>query len=237
MWAYHNREEFKDLDHLEVVGTGRRLDVGGFVFTDSFDVFLRNISEQYLSDAWSQLNSLLNYYQLSPHDLSWGMPHPGETAITGKERLYWEPHHYIGWTSEELFDFYLDEKFLLLDEALGKINPQLRCFATWRSLKWKIDPTNYRLALRLIEALCTDELSTWSPNIVLSEHKFSDLSWIKVIKAYSEGNQFNFDQACEEAEDVYSPIGYSIVMRAMRALIQDDKERTKLQIPGNPETA
>ena len=230
MWAYYHRDEFADLDLLEIPTiVGRRLDVGGFVFTDPFDVFLRKLSEQYLSEAWSQLVFYLEQYHVDPQDLSWGVPHPGETGIPGIETS--EPHHFIGWTSQKLARFYEEDKFSLLDEILSRQTPQLRCIATWRSLKWDIAPTNFRLALRLIEAICTEAEWCWNPTYALSTHKETNYSWLKVVKAINEENQEQLNLALQEAKAEYSALGYRIVMHSIAYLIQHGMENSMLQLP------
>jgi hypothetical protein len=63
MWGYHHRDLFADLDALEIPPiVGRRLDVGGFVSTDHFDIFLRKLLVPYLAETWSHLQVYLERY-------------------------------------------------------------------------------------------------------------------------------------------------------------------------------
>ncbi len=62
MAALH-RDDWKVLNTLEQLTCGRRLDVGGFVLGDSFDTFLRNISEDYLQAAWTRLSAVLKRHR------------------------------------------------------------------------------------------------------------------------------------------------------------------------------
>ena len=232
MAAYYHRDQYADVNLLQLPTTvGRRLDVGGFVFTDSIDAFLKNLSEQYLIEAWSQLVVNLERYHIDPLDLVWGVPHPGETRIPGVNNS--EPHHFIGWTNQKLADFYEEDKFGLLDKQLAKQTPQLRCVATWRSHQWDIAPTNFRLALRLIEAVCTGEITHWHPAVALSTYKKVNQPWLKVVKAVSKDDQAALDLALQEAKTKYSPVGYPIVLLSMHNLLQSgyDLENSKLQLP------
>lgn len=230
---YDHCAPYQDLDSLVIPLPTRRLDVGGFVFTDSFDVFLRKLSEEYLAEAWSKLGFYLEKYQTKATDLSWGWAHPGETSLGNytEKRLFDEPHYFIGWTSQELAEFYQENKYDLLDQDLKKLQPQLRCIATWRSLKWKIASTDFRLGLRLIEYLCIADLTNWSPNIVLAENRQTNDLWLKVAKAYGRGDQIQLNLACHEAKAAYSPAGYRIVMLALASLNGYRIEEPKLQIP------
>ncbi len=111
MWAIHHKDKWKELDEFEVSPiAGRRLDVGGFVLSDPFEIFLRNVSEDYLDQAWRRLSTTLEYYEIEcPQDLSWGWFHPGETYIENHAKV--SPIDLIGWSSQKLTDFDQDASF------------------------------------------------------------------------------------------------------------------------------
>jgi hypothetical protein len=117
-----------------------------------------------------------------------------------------------------LFGFYRDEEvYAPLDQALSKLTPQLRCIATWRSSKWNIAPTNYQLALRLIEASCTDDLVCWYSTYALPIHADTNYPWLRVSKAVHDQNQAALDIALQKAKTEYSALGYHIVMRTTQS--------------------
>jgi hypothetical protein len=93
-------------------------------------------------------------------------------------------------------------------------SPALRCAFTWRSLKWNIAPDNYELALRLIERLCTEEPSDWSPDYILADwHPYDWAPWVWIARAIRDNDQEGLDSALAEAKALYSPLGYRIVVR------------------------
>jgi hypothetical protein len=213
----------------EPTDAGRRLDIGGFVLNDPFEYFLQHISEDYLQAAWQRLHPLLIRYQLAPTDLSWGAPHPGETYIPNRPPN--APSDFIGWTSRELALFYKDRRYEALDTELQTSTPVLRCVATWRSLKWAIAPDNFRLALQLVEALCTDEMSSWNPDYVLRNENQPTEPWLQIAWAIRERNRRHLEQAVDAARAAYSEIGYRIVIRGYTAFIQGSEEDDALHLP------
>jgi len=230
MWAIHHRGQFEDLDALqEPPLAGRRLDVGGFVFADPFDTFLKKISVEYLQEAWSQVEPIIKCYNIDPPDLSWGWCHPGETGIPGI--TVFEPHQWLGWTSQLLYRFYEEDRFSLADKELNALTPNLRCVATWRSHKWRIAPTNFTLALRLIEAMCTDEPSEWHPPFILAENQKINNPWLNLARAVLNEDQPQLDIAVEEAKEVYSPAGYRIVILQVTASILYSPNLRHLKLP------
>ena len=219
MWSPLNRKRWPELDALqEPTDIGRRLDVGGFVLNDPFDTFLRQVSETYLQSAWQRLDNILTRYQFTSTDLSWGAPHPGETYIA--DRTPDSPSDFIGWTSRQLAQFNTDPRYEAMDTELRTGSPVIRCVVTWRSHKWAIAPDNFRLALQLIEALCTDELSSWDPNLVLYEKSSPTEPWLSIAHAIREHDQQQLEQAIATAKMLYSPIGYRIVIRAYSAFLE-----------------
>lgn len=253
------QEQFNDLwPELEVLEVpryvGRRLDAGGFVLGDSFDTILRQLSGDYLRAAWNRLQALLHRYGVESDDLSWGWLHDGETGISGLEQP--APSHFTGWTSLQLDRFYEDPRFVQMDDELKAGSPALRCGCTWRSLKWRIGPDDFPLALRLIEALWTDEPTNWSPIAILCdqeriqdlwrkaprayqqrdtvewaryeaavqaayaapEYRLGDKTllsepWRKVADAIGARSQHQLDHELREAQMVYSPMGYRLLLR------------------------
>lgn len=214
LFAGH-RSDWEELDLLAEPTVGRSLPVGGFVFGDSFDVLLRHISEDYLRAAWERLSSVLEQNQIVVEDLSWGWIHPGETGL-GVENLQpidnSAPSDYLGWTSCELSEIWRTEQLHHLDEILKASVPLLRCTATWRSLKWRIAPDNFPLALKLIEALCTVEVSDWHPEVVLAGITDSPELWRRVALAIRDDNQQYLDRTVEEAKRSYTPLGFRILV-------------------------
>ena len=126
--------------------------------------------------------------------------------------------------------FYKEPRFEQMDDELKQMTPMLRCAASWRSLKWRIAPDDYPMALRLIEALCTDELSDWSPSSVLERHSETEEPWVKVSKALNNRDENQVRNALEEARDVYSPLGYRIMRRGYAAVAESQPYRAYLTI-------
>lgn len=214
-----NREQFKDIDALqEPTLVGRRLDAGGFILADPFDTFLQKISEAYLEEAWSQLTVVLQTYQPPVFDLSWGWFHPGETGAPGLTEK--APHNYLGWSSLWLADFYLDQRFTQIDQELMSLTPSLRFVTSWRSLKWRIEPTDYKLALRLIEEICTEEGSDWVPKYILENNQNANNPWVNIARAILDEDQSQLDLALAEAKANYSSLGYQILVRGYKGYLE-----------------
>jgi hypothetical protein len=226
--SFQHREEFKDLDFLEEPTiVGRRLDVGAFVLTDSFDTFLKEISEQYLQKTWSQLTTILDRYQIDQSDLSWGWLHPGEIRVADVTED--APHHFIGWTSRLLADFDLDPRFWAVSEEVSYIIPNVRCAVTWRSLKWRIAPTDYKQALRLIEATCND--AGWSFHDLLSNNLNANSIWHQLAYAISEENQTKVASVLEEAKKTYSVSGYRMLISSFSYFLEKYEITDKIFLP------
>lgn len=137
-----------DLNDLQEPTSGRALYVGGFVLADSFDEFLRNISEEYLRAAWEHLSKVLKQNEIIAEDLSWGWMHPGETGFPEENGLrrpgaVLAPNSFIGWTSCNLSQMWRTGEDGRLNKLLNYDKPTLRCTAAWRSLKWRIAPDNF----------------------------------------------------------------------------------------------
>lgn len=214
LFAEH-RSEWKELDYLAEPTVSRSLPVGGFVFGDSFDVLLRHISEDYLRAAWERLSSVLEQNQTAIQDLSWGWMHPGETGIGDENRAPMDnsaPSDYVGWTSCGLSEIWRTEQLHHLDEILKAGVPSLRCTATWRSLKWRIAPDDFPLALKLIEALCTVDIPDWNPEAVLDGTPDPPKLWRKVALAIRDDNQRFLDSTVEEAKRSYTSSGFRILI-------------------------
>jgi hypothetical protein len=213
MWSLHHRDKWKDLDALEIVnsrnpGLGW---VGGFVFVDRYDTFLRQLSQDYLRSAWQKLEAILIQYYLTPADLSWGTLHPGRSWVSGVEVA--PPGYYFGWISEELYHFNQDARCPAVVEALQQQEPLLSFGSTYRSFKWRIEPDNFSQAMRLIEALSTDEITEWSPEFILKEVNEPGSAWVAVAEAIQNENQAQVEEALHIAKEVYSPIGYRILLK------------------------
>ncbi len=204
-------DTWADIDALEVPSyAGRRLDAGGFVFGDSFDLVLRHLSADYLSAAWGRLYSCLRRYGVGLDDLSWGWLHGGETRIVGLEQP--APSDFTGWTTLRLDRFRFDEdpRFVQMDDELKVGSPALRCGCTWRSKKWNIAPDDFPLALHLIEALWTDEPTGWGPNTVLGDQERIMNLWGKVSAAKVEGNVAEHDKYWAQAQAAYTSPEYRL---------------------------
>jgi hypothetical protein len=101
----------------------------------------------------------------------------------------------------------------VLDSDLRRGRPALACAATWRSRKWRIAPDDYAPALRLIEAVCSDEVSTWDPRRIVEEGRGPVGPWHRMARAILEANQSRLERAAAAAKREYSPLGFRIVMR------------------------
>ena len=242
MWSYHQRDNLKDLDEVEVPTVGRRLDVGGFVFADTFDDFLRSISEDYLRVAWRRLSGVLAQKGVVADDLSWGWMHPGETGFLGERPLSAQsssPSDFIGWTSCDLSEMWRSEEDRPLDEALRVGKPPLRCTCTWRSLKWKIAPDNYFVALRLIEAICVDEIADWHPDIVLQGIIDPTELWRKVAVTIRDDDQYQLNlllgqaerEYTPQAEREYTPLGLRILVRGYATYLHGGVYEGNITLP------
>lgn len=233
MAALH-RDDWKVLNTLEQPTCGRRLDVGGFVLGDSFDTFLRNISEDYLQAAWTRLSAVLKRHSIICDDLSWGWMHPGETGLPNADRVPKDtssPSDFIGWTSCDLSEIWRTEECDRLDMELKVGEPSLRCTATWRSLKWSIAPEDYQLALKLIEYICTDEVSDWHPDVVLEKIAEPTEIWRKIAEAIRDSNQHRLDVMVDEARHAYSPIGFRIVIQGYKTYLHRGDYEGKVTLP------
>lgn len=207
------RNDWNELDSLLEPTVGRSLPVGGFTFGDSFDVLLRHISEDYLRAAWNQLSFVLEQNQFAVEDLSWGWMHPGETGFgdtNGAPTGGFTPGDYFGWTSCELSEIWRTKQLHYLDELLKAGVPPLRCTATWRSLKWRVAPDNFPLALKLIEALCTADTVEWSPEVVLADIVDTPELWQRAALAIRGDDQEYLDRTVEEAKRSYTFWGFRI---------------------------
>jgi hypothetical protein len=236
-----HRKDLEVLQSLEQSTTvGRKMDVGGFVFGDSFDALLREVSEDYLAAAWTSLAKVMERHALTYDDLSWGCMHPGETSFfLDGNRVRKEPSSpsdFIGWMSCKLSEDWRTgdrnpSEAEVMDTELKICHPSLRCTATWRSLKWNIAPQNYELALKLIEILCTDEPSAWHPNVVL--HKIVDPTeiWLKIADALRHDNQPYLDAMVAEARRHYSSPGFRIVIRGYQMYLRYGGHEGKATLP------
>lgn len=215
MWAYHHKDKWGDLDKFAIPTlAGRRLDVGGFMLGDSFELFLKSVSKEYLRQAWNNLQGVLSEFEFDiPQDLSWGMFHPGEAYNLSKNIE--SPLDFIGFLSQELENFFTHPDFRAIDDRLKSCSPSLRCISSWRSLKWDIQPNDFDLSLRLIEALTTDEISNWSPSnptVLIDDVKKSH--WRQMARCISINDQQGFENAVANSKKSYSKLGFKIICRA-----------------------
>jgi hypothetical protein len=211
MWGMHQQGRYDDLDRArEPTVVGRRLDVGGFVLADPFELVLRQLSEPYLRDAWQRLEAALARWQVAPSDLSWGWLHPGETPLPALNHS--APSSFVGWSSQQLADFDHDARFPGLDAELRQGRPAIACACTWRSLKWRIAPDNVALGLRLVEALSTNEVTDWVPAFVVRGDRGPAGAWHAIASAILAEDQQALDRAVALARQTYSPVGYRIVL-------------------------
>ena len=229
-----HRSDWEELDYLAEPTVGRSLPVGGFVFGDSFDVLLRNVSEDYLRTAWDRLSSVLEQNQIVVKGLSWGWMHPGETGFADANRVPMDdfaPGDYLGWTSCELSEIWRTEQLGYLDELLKMGSPSLRCTATWRSLKWRVAPDNFPLALRLIEALCTEDIIDWSPEVVLDGTSEPPELWRQAALAIRNDNQGYLDCIMEEAKRLYTSLGFRILVLGYTRYLAGSRYTGVLRLP------
>ncbi len=223
MGAFH-RDDWKFLDTLKQPTYGRRLDVGGFVLGDSFDTFLRNISEDYLQAAWTRLSAVMTRHSIICDDLSWGWMQSGETGLPNADGVRVDkdtssPSDFIGWTSCDLSEIWRTEECHRLDMELKVGEPSLRCTATWRSLKWSIAPEDYQLALKLIEYICLEDVSSWNPLFALENIAEPTEIWLKMAEAIRDSNQQPLDVLVDEARQAYSPLGFRIVIQGYKTYL------------------
>jgi hypothetical protein len=112
--------------------------------------------------------------------------------------------------------------------------PAVACACTWRSLKWRIAPDDFTLALRLIEAMATDEGVDWTPSFVLSEHAGRGLPegpWLAVSRAVEDRDQRALDQAVADAARLYSPVGFRLFQKGYGRLLTGLQEEHGLTLP------
>lgn len=210
------REDATFLAPLEQSTTvGRRLDVVGFVLGDSFDIILRNISEDYLQSGWVRLSEILQRHDIRCDDLSWGWLHDGETGFYNSDGIREPPRptDYLGWTSCQLADLHPIGTFHHLDAELQLGSPSLRYAETWRSNKWNIAPQNYALALKLIEHICTEDLVNWTPRVLLENVEHPEELWHQIAKSLEEKSQHKLNMLIEEARQSYTPLGFRMMLR------------------------
>ena len=233
LFASH-RSNWEDLDSLLEPTVGRALPVGGFIFGDLFDALLRHISEDYLRAAWNQLSFVLGQNQIVVQDLSWGWMHPGETGFDDTNRAPtggFAPGAYFGWTSCELSEIWRMKQLHHLDELLKAGVPPLRCTATWRSLKWRVAPDNFPLALKLIEALCTADIVEWSPEVVLADIADPPELWRRAALAIRGDDQKYLDRIVEEAKQSYTFWGFRIFILGYTRYLNGSGYAGTLELP------
>ncbi len=166
-----------------------------------------------------------------PEDISWGSLHPGVATIS--RVVLAAPGDFVGWTSPRLGDFDRDSRFEWVNEQLMGGSPVLRYGASYRSHKWRIAPDDAKRALRLVEALSTDEVTEWAPAVVL-EHKAETGPWLDLAHAILAENQQEVDRAVAEAKAAYSPVGYRIVVRGYRAYLTQPGIESNIRLPDEP---
>jgi hypothetical protein len=234
MRALH-KEDWKGFEPLEVPRCGRRLDVAGFVFGDSFETILRNISENYVSAAWMRVSECLEQNHIFANDLTWGWMHNGETGLPDTyrtpEAYAANPIEFTGWTSCELSEIWRTGECDRLDAQLKKGTPSIRCTATWRSLKWTIAPQDYPLALKLIEVNCTEEVSEWHPTYVLKNMNEPTELWRQIGKAIQDNNQQHVDTLIEEARQSYTSLGFRILLRGYKTYLYSGAHEGAVTLP------
>ncbi len=233
LFANH-RSEWEELDSLGEPTVGRALPVGGFVFGNSFDALLRNISADYLGAVWKRLSDVLEQNQMTVRDLSWGWMYPGETGFadsSGASAGHSAPSDYFGWTSCELSEIWRSNQLSQLDEILKAGVPPLRCTATWRSLKWRIAPDNFPLALNLVEALCVEDIVEWSPNVVLAGVTAPPELWRTAALAIQNNDQEHLDRIVKEAQKSYTTLGFRIFVLGYTKYLNGGGYTGALRVP------
>lgn len=210
-WTDYHRQVWADLNPLEEPASGRRLDVGGFVFADPPEVLWRNIGSGYIRTAWDHLTQVLAQHHIVVADLRWGAMHQGETNVAGVSHS--DPCRFIGWTSQSMADEHDHPRWSAMNESLVHQNPALRCAFTWRSLQWRIAPDDLDLGLQLFEALAIDETTDWSPDHILSVPRDPHEPWIRAAMAIRDASQEALNNTLASAQASYSPLGYRIVSR------------------------
>ena len=225
--------------------------VGGFVLGDSFEQILRALSPEYLAQAFDNLLPHLNELELQADDLGWGWMHPGHTFLHDTPSRYW-PSDYIGWTTPQYgrnWRSYKEqsEKEKEPDAQLQHSNPSLRLASTYRGRCYKKSPHDFALGVRFVQHFCTDEVSDWHPDVVLTDTQNSmwpreksklersslDV-WQLVALALEENDQHQLDEALDRARHTYSPEGYCLVWRGYRHCIQSGSFASELRWPDYP---
>jgi hypothetical protein len=214
MWAPHQSEWWPDLDAREerTSWAGSALYVGGFVLSDSSERIFRAIGADYIRDAWRHLGDVLNRHEMRADDLSWGLMHPGVTALEDQAQRWRDPCRWLGWTSCDLYGFDANPRWKALDAELSAQSPQLRCAMTWRSHRWRISGDEIGLGLRLFEAVGLDDLTVWNPSFIFEVPRDESEPWICAAAAIRDDDQQRLDQSLAEAERTYTAIGYRIVV-------------------------
>jgi hypothetical protein len=146
--------------------------------------------------------------------------HPGEADFSLK--VPDAPGQFVGWTSlKGAKDFERDFQAQSVDNQLANSQPSLRYGTSWRSFKWRIKPDDFGLGLRLIEAISTDDVSDWSPSVILAQERDLNQAWVKIALAIDTANQQQFNDAFEQANHDYSTVGYRIVVRGYSAFLDN----------------
>jgi hypothetical protein len=236
-WGPSNRDRWPDLDEREVSNGGAGMHVAGFVLADRFDTILREISPDYLQAAWKQLDAGLTRQQLVIPDLAWGYLHSGLTDIPGIESH--APSDFTGWSSQKLAywthrhwtTIYEDSQLGSLDDELGHGHPALRLAQTSESHQWRIAPGDGTLAIRLVEALWTDETSDWAPEWLLKEQVPNGEPWLEIAQAIQDDDQCRLDWAAKIARQQYTPFGYRIMAHGYGQYLDQWQSALRLEPP------
>ncbi len=228
-WASRHSQQWSDLDELEE----RCGSACGFVLWHDFETLLQNISADYLCSAWQSLAERLDANGLQVADLSWGWMHPGYTIVANK--MIDSPSDYLGWISESFWDFDRARKTrhvaIKIDNELRSCDPPMAiACCDIRAQKWNIAPDDFATALRLIEAMCTDEISDWAPDVVLARHIDVGEPRVQAAEAIAARSQSRLDDALSAAKRCYSAVGYRIVVRGFAAFVDAEKAHSEIDL-------
>jgi hypothetical protein len=109
----------------------------------------------------------------------------------------------------------------MVERQLEAGEPSMRCTCTWRSVKWRIEPRDFRLGLRLFEEYATDEVAFWCPDYILREAHGPSAPWVQIAQAVHDVQQQRLDESLLRAMEEYSPLGYRIALRGFKRFAED----------------
>ena len=86
------------------------------------------------------------------------------------------------------------------------------------------------MALRLIEAICTDEISDWVPRFIVEDVRRPIGPWHQIAQAILDGDQWQLERAMEDARRSYSRLGYRIVIRGYAFYVATEPEAVRVRL-------